>query len=81
MHIPDTSLTWETAFWSSGVIIDNRIMFTSDTEFDRKLIDEYDAVFEFAAIFHDYQFFGGGVHSSLEEITGLSDEIKKKTVQ
>ena len=60
MHIPDTSLTWETAFWSSGVIIDNRILFTSDTKFDRKLIDEYDAIFEFDAIFHDCQFFGGG---------------------
>jgi ribonuclease BN (tRNA processing enzyme) len=78
MHIPDTSLTWETAFWSSGVIIDNRIMFTSDTKFDRKLIEEYDAIFEFEIIFQDCQFFSGGVHASLEELNGLSGEIKKK---
>jgi ribonuclease BN (tRNA processing enzyme) len=80
MHIPDTSLTWETAFWSSGAIIDNRIMYTSDTKFDRKLVEEYDAIFEFEMIFHDCQFYKGGVHASLEELNTLSPEVKKKMI-
>lgn len=80
MHIPDISSTWNNSFWSCGVIIDDRIMFTSDTRFDRDLIESYDREFNFEYIFHDCQFFTGGVHASIEELNTLSPDLKKKII-
>ena len=77
-HIPDSSSDWLSSFWSCGVIIDGRIMFTSDTRFDYDLIDHYEKRFNFEAIFHDCQFFTGGVHASLEELNRLQVEYKNK---
>jgi len=77
-HIPDSSFDWQSSFWSCGVIIDDRIMFTSDTRYDYDLIDFYENKFKFEAIFHDCQFFTGGVHASIEELKQLPSAIKKK---
>jgi hypothetical protein len=78
-HIPDSSFDWQSSFWSCGVIIDDRVFFTSDTRFDHDLIEFYENKFNFETIFHDCQFFTGGVHASLDEINTLSPEIKAKT--
>jgi ribonuclease BN (tRNA processing enzyme) len=80
IHIPDTSSSWETAFWSSGLVIDDKIMFTSDTKFDKALLDDFDRRFNFELIFHDCQFFTGGVHASLDELSTLPKGLKKKIV-
>ena len=77
-HIPDSSDSWENSFWSCGVIIDDRIMYTSDTRFDRDLVESYDEIFHFENIFHDCQFYPGGVHAYLEELTVYSPDIKKR---
>lgn len=77
-HIPDSSQDWQSSFWSCGVIIDDRVMFTSDTRYDYDLVDYYENRFKFETIFHDCQFFTGGVHASLEEIKELPEHIKKK---
>jgi len=77
-HIPDTSEDWQSSFWSCGIIIDNRVFFTSDTRFDRDLIDFYEYRFNFEKIFHDCQFYTGGVHASIEELNTLTPEVKKK---
>lgn len=77
-HIPDNSTSWESSFWSSGVIIDNRILFTGDTRYDPDLIYEYDEKYKLEYIIHDCQFFTGGVHASLEELQQLPKEIKRK---
>ncbi len=77
-HIPDSSDNWQSSFWSCGVIIDNRILFTSDTRYDRELIMDYDKKFNFESIFHDCQFFTGGVHASIEELNRFPKRIKKK---
>lgn len=77
-HIPDSSWDWQSSFWSCGLIIDNRIMFTSDTRYDPKLILSFDEMFDLEAIFHDCQFFTGGVHSSVEELKQLPPDIKRK---
>ena len=77
-HIPDSSQDWQSSFWSCGIIIDNRVFFTSDTRYDPELIEYYDNMYHFETIFHDCQFFTGGVHASLEEITRFSPEIKKR---
>lgn len=78
-HIPDTSDNWKTSFWSCGVIIDDRVMFTGDTRFDRELIDTFDARFKLEYIFHDCQFFPGGVHASIDELNTLPAAVKAKT--
>ncbi len=77
-HIPDSSSDWQSSFWSCGVIIDDRVFFTSDTRFDSDLIDYYESKFNFEAIFHDCQFFTGGVHASIEELKSFSAETKQK---
>jgi hypothetical protein len=53
-------------------------MFTSDTRYDRDLVVNYDAEFNLEAIFHDCQFFTGGVHAGIDELNDLPPEIKKK---
>lgn len=78
MHIPDSSWDWQSSFWSCGIVIDNRVLFTSDTRYDPELVLSFDEMFDFEAIFHDCQFFTGGVHASIEELKELSPEIKKK---
>ncbi len=78
-HIPDFSHNWQNSFWSCGVIFDDSVFFTSDTRYDEELILEYDKIFNFKAIFHDCQFFTGGVHASLDELNNLPPHIKNKT--
>ncbi len=78
MHIPDNADSWQTSFWSTGLIIDNRIMFSGDTRFDPELVQSFSKKFKLGAIFHDCQFFTGGVHAGLEELRGLPARIKKK---
>lgn len=78
-HIPDSAATWEDSFWSCGVIIDERILFTSDTRYDPDLLLSACKAFPLEMIFHDCQFYTGGVHASLEELAALPDEIRAKT--
>ncbi|OHD64164.1 MAG: MBL fold metallo-hydrolase [Spirochaetes bacterium RBG_13_51_14] len=78
MHIPDLSPDWKSSFWSCGVIIDNRVFFTSDTRYDEDLVLFYEKKFELEAIFHDCQFSIGGVHAGIEELNQFPADIKKK---
>jgi len=77
-HIPDSSPDWQGSFWSCGIIIDDRVMFTSDTRYDEELVLDYEQRFKFEAIFHDCQFYTGGVHASIEELKALPADVKKK---
>ena len=79
-HIPDSAKSWKDAVVSYGVIIDKRIFFTSDTMFDRALVEEFDSLYHFEYIFHDCQLFTGGVHASIEELKTLPQEIRKKII-
>jgi ribonuclease BN (tRNA processing enzyme) len=80
MHVPDDSPSWRESVFSCGVIIDERVLYTSDTRFDVDLIQSFDKKFDLEYIFHDCQMFTGGVHSSIEELATLPDEIKRKLV-
>ena len=77
-HIPDNSDSWKNYFRSCGLIIDDRILFTSDTRYDPDLVYDFEKKFHFDNIFHDCQFFTGGVHASLFEIINFPKAIKKK---
>ena len=80
MHVPETARSWKSSVWSTGLIFDDRVFFTGDTRFDPKLILEYDKRFHFETIFHDCQFFSGGVHAGLEQLKTLPADIKEKIV-
>ena len=80
MHFPDNAETWRDSFWSCGVLFDERVLFTSDTRFDPELLLEFDERYGLEYIFHDCQFFTGGVHASLEELATLPDKLKSKMV-
>ena len=80
MHFPDNAESWRDSFWSCGVLIDERVLFTSDTRFDPQLLSELDQRYDLDLIFHDCQFFNGGVHASLEELATLPAELKGRMV-
>ncbi|MBL4680665.1 MAG: MBL fold metallo-hydrolase [Pseudomonadales bacterium] len=80
MHFPDDAPTWKESFWSVGTIIDDRILYTSDTRFDLDLLTSFDALYDFDVIFHDCQLFTGGVHASLNELKTLPAKLKSKIV-
>ena len=79
-HFPDSATSWRQCAWSCGVIIDDRILFTSDTRFDPEMIESFDKRFNFEIIFHDCQLFTGGIHSSIDELCQLPEETRKKVV-
>jgi ribonuclease BN (tRNA processing enzyme) len=79
-HIPDSAVTWKDAVLSYAVIIDKKIMFTSDTMFDRELVEEFDRLYDFKYIFHDCQLYKGGVHAALEELVTLPETLRKKMI-
>lgn len=78
-HIPDNTGSWRTAFYSCGILVDERILFPGDTLFDIELLDmmlkRYPSI---EWIFHDCQFFPGGIHAYYGELKTLPEDVKKK---
>lgn len=77
-HIPDSSKSWQTAFYSVGVVVDDRVMISGDTMFDREFVEVFGTRCD--VIFHDCQDFTGGVHSSFEELCALPNSLKEKMI-
>jgi ribonuclease BN (tRNA processing enzyme) len=77
-HVPDNSAGWQTAFYSVGVLVDDRVFITGDTMFDLDLVEEFGARAD--VIFHDCQELKGGVHASYEELCGLPSQLRAKTI-
>ncbi|MCG8570736.1 MAG: MBL fold metallo-hydrolase [Spirochaetes bacterium] len=78
MHIPDSSISWEDSFFSYGILIDNRILFTSDTRYDPEIINYFLNTYSgIEWIFHDCQLFNGGVHASYEELKQFPKDVRK----
>lgn len=75
-HIPDTSDGWQNSFVSFGLLIDGHVFASVDTRFDPELLEMY--ANRANIMFHDVQFFPGGVHSSMPELKTLPPEIKAK---
>lgn len=78
MHIPDSAPSWRSSAPSYGVIIDDSILFTGDTRFDPGLLAFLEDRYELKVIFHDCQFFTGGVHASLNELKSLPAGTRAK---
>ena len=79
IHVPNRTGGWNETFNSTGVVIDDKIIFTGDTIFDRELLDwlckRFPAI---EAIYHDCQMFKGGVHAFYGELLTLPPEMRKK---
>ena len=80
MHIPDSAGSWRDSYWSFGIIADERVLFTADTRFDPDLLNEFTKAFDIELIFHDCQFYTGGVHSGLDELSTLPQDLKKRII-
>lgn len=80
MHFPDKAKSWRDSAWSCGLVIDERILFTSDTRFDPEMLEEFDSKFSLEVIFHDCQLFTGGIHTSITELSHLPESIRRKIV-
>lgn len=80
-HIPERMESWRKSFYSIGVLVDERILFPSDTRFDLEMLnwmlEKYPKI---EYIFHDCQFYTGGVHASYDELKTLPDDIRKKII-
>ncbi len=76
LHIPDNAETLAEAFLTFGIYVDNRILFTADTKFDKELINLYANKSE--VIFHDASFQLNPVHASIQQLRKLPKNIKKK---
>ncbi len=80
LHIPSTAVSIAEAMWSTGVLLDNRVMFTSDTRMDRELLESFDRKYGLEVIFHDCQFFTGGVHAGFEELEELPAAFRRRMI-
>jgi ribonuclease BN (tRNA processing enzyme) len=78
-HFPEQARSWEDAFYSVGFMIDDRVLFTGDTQYDEELITTMEELYAPEVIFHDVQFFTGGIHASLKELNALPREIRDRT--
>ena len=78
-HYPEQAVSWKDAMYSIGLVVDDRVFFSGDTQYDPDLIPELTTRFTFEALFHDVQLYNGGIHASLDQISALPDEIKSKT--
>ncbi len=77
-HIPEQSPSWESSFWSCGLMIDGRIFFSGDTRFDPALINEYKDHAEW--IFHDCQLHPGAVHAYYGELHDLDKDVRERMI-
>lgn len=79
-HITTHENSFEESQYSVGLIIDNRVVFTGDSQFHPEqlqwILDNYDI----ECIFHDCDVSGyaEGVHASYNQLKTLAPEIKKK---
>ena len=78
MHYPNSAITWEDSAYSTGVIIDKFVLFSADTRFDEELITDITSMFDIEVIFHDVQFFPGGIHAQFEELKTLPADIRAR---
>lgn len=77
-HIPDSAESWKDSAWSTGLVVNDEILFTGDTRYDDELIESFCRDFPIRYIIHDCQLFTGGVHASLDELEKLDESYRNK---
>lgn len=76
-HYPEQARSWKEAMYSTGLVIDERIVYSGDTQFDEAMIDEVRPQGGAEVIFQDAQFFTGGIHASLDELETLPASVRE----
>jgi len=78
-HIPGDVAQWERAFWSNGLLIDGKALFSGDTRFDPTLFEDVlNPGNGVTHIFHDCQLFSPGtVHASYDELKTLPAHLRQ----
>jgi ribonuclease BN (tRNA processing enzyme) len=81
MHIPGNVAEWESAFWSTGFLLESNVLFSGDTRYDPSLFHHLaQHMPSLTAIFHDCQLFDPGtVHATFNELKQLPDDVKAMT--
>ena len=82
-HIPGDTSEWNQALWSTGVLLDGRVLFTADTHFDPGIFSDLELsgfpMSQIEAIFHDCQLCGpGAVHATYDELKTLPEQLRSK---
>lgn len=78
IHIPGEVTRWEQAFWSTGLLVNHRVLFSADTRFDPKLFEDLNTD-RVDTIFHDCQLTNPGtVHATYDELKTLPPGIKRR---
>lgn len=77
-HYPEQAESWADAMYSIGLIVDERIFVSGDTQFDPDLFTEIAPVGSVDWYFHDTQLFPGGIHASLTDLLTIDPEIKSR---
>ncbi len=78
-HIPEGKDSWRESFWSTGLVIDDRVFISGDTVFDEELALVYGGSDRVEAVFHDVQSNTGGVHAPYSLLKTLPAGLKAKT--
>ncbi len=78
-HIPEGTASWRESFWSTGLVIDDRVFLSGDTVFDEELVRVFGGGDGIEAVFHDVQSHEGGVHAPYGRLKKLPKGIKSKT--
>jgi len=76
MHVPDTAKSWRDSAWSTGILIDQKVLVSGDTRFDAEMIRTY--ADQSQLIFHDAALFDDKVHASIGQLRTLQSEVKGK---
>lgn len=80
MHIPSDAKGWKASFWSTGLLVDNKVLFTADTRFDETLFEDIDLA-SIETIFHDCQLFNPEtVHATYDQLKTLPASLRSKIV-
>ena len=78
VHIPTEGDNSGSKFWSTGLLIDDRVLFTADTRFD-PLIFEHVPMDNVDTIFHDCQLHNpGAVHATYDELKTLDAGLRSR---
>lgn len=79
-HVTTSKKSFRNSQISYGLIIDNKILFTGDTQFNKSQLDLILNLYDIKTIFHDCDISGYGksVHASYEELKTLDQNIKNR---
>ena len=79
-HVFTSKNSWKHSYYSVGVLLDNRVIFTSDSKADEDLINWLTSEYKIEWIFHDCQFGYNAVHTAYSDLLKIMPlELRKKT--